>query len=233
MTAAGTFKVGGIVSFPLPEQNNTMVYLPLRQAQWFFAAPDRLTNLILMTHDKNEVNTLAKQLQENLDEEWYAVYTWEELMPDAVAAFEARDAQFKVMAWILYIVAGFGIFGTVITMMYERLREFGILLSIGLKRTQLAVTCVIETIILSFLGVIAGIALGFLIVYNWYRNPIELVGDIGDVMIDYGIEPFMMFSIAPEIFFYQASTIFFIALIVGIYPVKKVFTLDMTKAARK
>ncbi len=233
MTAAGTFKVGGIVTFSLPEQNNTMVYLPLRQAQWFFAAPDRLTNLILMTHDKNEVNTLAKQLQENLDEEWYAIYTWEELMPDAVAAFEARDAQFKVMAWILYIVAGFGIFGTVITMMYERLREFGILLSIGLKRTQLALTCVIETIILSFLGVIAGIALGFLIVYNWYRNPIELVGDIGDVMIDYGIEPFMMFSIAPEIFFYQASTIFFIALIVGIYPVKKVFTLDMTKAARK
>ena len=233
MTAAGTFKVGGIVSFPLPEQNNTMVYLPLRQAQWFFAAPNRLTNLIIMTHDKNEVNNLAHQLQAELDDEWYAVLTWEELMPATVAAFEARDAQIKVLAWILYIVAGFGIFGTVITMMYERMREFGILLSIGLKRVQLAVICVIETIIMSFLGVIAGVAVGFPIVYNWYRNPISLGDELGDVMIDLGIEPVMMFSIAPEIFFYQASTIFFIALIVGIYPVKKVFTLDMTKAARK
>ena len=233
MTAAGTFKVGGIVRFPLPEQNNTMVYLPLRQAQWFFAAPDRLTNLIIMTHDKNEVNTLAQQLQENLDEEWYAVLTWEELLPATVAAFDARDAQIKVMAWILYIVAGFGIFGTVITMMYERMREFGILLSIGLKRAQLAVICVIETIIMSLLGVIAGVIVGFPIVYNWYKNPIKLGDELGDVMIDLGIEPVMMFSIAPDIFFYQASTIFFIALVVGIYPVKKVFRLNMTQAARK
>ena len=30
MTAAGVYKVGGIIEFILPEQNNTMVYLPLK-----------------------------------------------------------------------------------------------------------------------------------------------------------------------------------------------------------
>ncbi|TVQ06608.1 MAG: ABC transporter permease [Bacteroidetes bacterium] len=233
MTAAGTFKVGGIVRFPLPEQNNAMVYLPLKEAQWFFAAPDRLTSLIIMTHTQEDAFELAAQMKQEIDTEWYAVYTWEELMPDKVAAFEARDAQIKVMAWILYIVAGFGIFGTVITMMHERLREFGILLSIGLKRAQLAFVCIIETVVMSLLGVIAGVALGFPIVYNWYRNPISLGDELGDVMIDLGIEPVMSFSIAPDIFIYQASTIFFIALVVGIYPVKKIFGLDITKAARK
>lgn len=233
MTAAGKFGVGGILEFPLPEQNNTMVYLPLGEAQWFFAAPERLTNLILMIEDESEAGLLAKQLQDDLDDEWYAVKTWEELMPDRVAAFEARDAQVKVFAWVLYIVAGFGIFGTIITMMHERLREFGILLSIGLKRAQLATICMFETIFISLTGVITGVAVGFPVVYWFHKNPIPLRGDdITEAFIEFGLEPVMAFSIASDIFVYQALTIFIIALIVGLYPVTRVIRLDMISAAR-
>ncbi len=233
MTAAGKYPVGGIIRFFMPEENNVMVYLPLREAQWFFVAENRLTSLIVMTENESEVDALAADLQNELDPDWYAIKTWEELMPDALLAFEARDAQVKIMAWVLYIVVGFGIFGTIVTMVYERLREFGILLSIGLKRTQLAVICLVETIIIGLLGVLAGIAAGFPIMYYFYVNPIKLTGELAEVMIDMNFEPVLAFSIVPGIFIYQAITIFFIALVVGIYPIKKVFRLEMVSAARK
>ena len=233
MTAAGIYRVGGIIEFILPEQNNTMVYLPLREAQSFFAAPGRLNSLILMVEYEEIVDALAESLREKLDDEWYAVKTWEELLPDAVAALEARDAQVKIFAWILYIVAGFGIFGTIITMMHERLREFGILLSIGLKRVQLSLICLLETIMMSFLGVLAGITVGYPIMYRLNRNPIPLKDELAEVMLDMGFEPVLPFSVASEIFIYQGITIFFIALVVGLYPVRKVFGLDMISAARK
>ncbi len=233
MTAAGIFRVGGIVEFPMPEQNNSMVYLPLREAQILFSAYDRLNSLILMVDDERVVDGLAEDLRERLDEEWYAVKTWEELLPDAVAALEARDAQVKVFAWILYIVAGFGIFGTIITMMYERLREFGILLSIGLKRAQLSVICLLETIFMSLIGVLCGVAIGYPIMFWLNRNPIPLGEEIGEVMIDMGFDPVLPFSVAPDIFIYQGITIFFIALVVSLYPVRKVYKLDVISAARK
>jgi len=233
MTAAGKYPVGGILEFPLPDMNNTMVYLPLAEAQMFFAAPERLNSLILMLEDPHEADDVARHIKADLDDEWYTAKTWEELMPDKVAAFDARDAQVRIFAWVLYIVAGFGIFGTMITMMHERLRELGILLSIGLKRSKLAMVCMLETLFISFIGVLAGAAIGFLIVYQFYRNPIQLGEDVGEVMIDFGLEPYMSFSIAPDIFIYQGITIFFIALIVGLYPVKKVFRLDMIHAARQ
>ncbi len=233
MTAAGIYSVGGIVEFNLPEQNNTLVYLPLKQAQLFFAAPERLNSLILMVEDERIVDDLAQSLREKLDDEWYAVKTWEELLPDAVAALEARDAQVKIFAWILYIVAGFGIFGTIITMMHERLREFGILLSIGLKRAQLSSICLLETVMMSFLGVLSGIAIGYPVMYWLNRNPIPLEDELAGVMLDMGFEPVLPFSVAPDIFVYQGITIFFIALVVGLYPVRKVFGLDMISAARK
>ncbi len=233
MTAAGKYEVGGIIQFTIPEQNNRMVYLTLREAQWFYAAPDRLTNLIIMVDDARDVALLAQNLQNDLDDEWYAVKTWEQLLPDEVAAFEARDAQVKLFAWILYIVVGFGIFGTIIMMLYERLREFGILLSIGLKRAQLAIICALETVFISFIGVLTGIVAGFFIVYWLYQNPIHLTGDLADIMLDFGLEPIYAFSIAPHIFIFQGMIIFIIALIVGMYPVRKVFKLDMVEAARK
>ena len=126
-----------------------------------------------------------------------------------------------MFAWILYLVAGFGIFGTIITMMYERLREFGILLSIGLKRTQLSVICLLETIMMSFLGVLSGIAIGYPVMSWLKRNPIPLRDDLAEVMLDMGFEPVLPFSVAPDIFIYQGITIFFIALVVGLYPVRK------------
>jgi len=232
MTAAGKYPVGGIIRFFMPEENNVMVYLPLREAQWFFVAENRLTNLIVMTENESEADALAADLQNELDPEWYAVKTWDELMPDFLMAFEVRDAQVKIMAWVLYIVVGFGIFGTIVTMVYERLREFGILLSIGMKRTQLAGICLTETIIISLLGVLAGAAVGLPIMYFFYTNPIQLTGELAEVMIDMNFEPVLAFSIEPGIFLYQAITIFFIALVVGIYPVKKVFGLEMVSAAR-
>jgi len=199
----------------------------------FFAAPERLSSLILMVEDERVVDDLAESLRAELDDEWYAVKTWEELLPDAVAALEARDAQVKVFAWILYIVAGFGIFGTIITMMYERLREFGILLSIGLKRTQLSAICLLETVFMSLLGVLCGVAIGYPIMYWLNRNPIPLKDDLAEVMLDMGFEPVLPFSVAPDIFIYQGITIFIIALVVSLYPVKKVFRMDMISAARK
>ena len=232
MTAAGKYPVGGILRFFMPEENNVMVYLPLREAQWFFVAENRLTNLIVMTGNESEVDALATDLQQELDPEWYTVKTWEELMPDFMMAFEARDAQVKIMAWVLYIVVGFGIFGTIVTMVYERMREFGILLSIGLKRTQLAIVCLMETIIISLLGVAAGIAGGLPLMYYFYLRPIQLKGELADVMIDMNFEPILAFSIAPGIFIYQAITIFFIAMVVGIYPIQKVFRMEMVSAAR-
>ncbi len=232
MTAVGTYRIGGFIEFFMPEQNNTMVYLPLKQAQYFFAAPDRLTNLIIMTEDEDIVPELARNLENNLDPEWYTVKTWEELMPDKLAAFEAREAQVAIFAWVLYIVVGFGIFGTIMTMLFERLREFGILLSIGLKRLQLAAICMIETLIISFLGVFAGVTAGFLIVLRLHLNPVRLGDELGDIMIDMGFEPVFSFSIAPDIFLYQGMVIFFIALIVGLYPVTRVLRMDMVHASR-
>ena len=42
--AAGLFLIKGIMKFPVPEQNNQTIYIPLSKAQDFYAMPDLLTS---------------------------------------------------------------------------------------------------------------------------------------------------------------------------------------------
>jgi len=159
--------------------------------------------------------------------------TWDQLMPDMVGLIEMREAVNQIMALVLYMVVGFGIFGTIVTMMYERLREFGILLSIGLKRARLAFVCFMETIMISLTGVAAGTAVAYPLMVLLYFYPIRFSGDMAQYMLDFGLEPIIPFAIAPRVFIHQAAIIFVIALVIGIYPVRKVFKLDPVSAARK
>ncbi len=65
---------------------------------------------------------LKKYLMHN-----YEVMDWEELSPELVQSIEIDNASGIIMLGILYIVIAFGIFGTIMMMTAERVKEFGIL----------------------------------------------------------------------------------------------------------
>ncbi len=226
-TAAGMYPVKGIVKLSVPELNNNTVYMPLATAQWFYAAPDRLSALIIMPENPKHTRRITARLNEALDSEWYSALSWEYLLQDLLKMMQMDRAGSQVIIYILYIVIGFGLFGTILTMMLERIREFAMLISIGMKRYQLAVVCLLESFFMSFIGVIIGMMVTFPFVYYFNKNPIPLKGEMAELLIDYGFEPVMPTSIAPSIFITQAIVVFIIALLIGLYPAYKAFKLNV------
>lgn len=227
MTAAGKYRVKGIVSLNIPEMNNNTVYMSLAAAQWFYGADERLSALIIMPNNPKRTDQLADKLRANIDSEWYAVLTWEALLEDILALMKFDMAGTMVMLMILYIVIAFGLYGTILTMMLERQREFGMLLSLGMKRAQLAVVCFTESVFLSIAGVIAGIVAAIPVVLYFFYHPIRLTGDMAEAMLDYGFEPIMPFSLDPTVFWSQAQIVLIISLFIGIYPVYRVFRMNI------
>ncbi len=232
ITATGMFEVGGIIEFQLPEQNNTAVFLPLEKAQWYFAAENRLTNLIIMPANTERIDYLAGELQNRLDDEWYAAKTWKELMPDMVGLMQMQDTVYTGIAWIFYIIVGFGIFGTILTMLHERMQEFGILLSIGMKRFQLGSIGLIETIFIGLLGIAGGALVALPIVYFFHLFPIAFTGEMADYILRFGMEPVFPFVIDKQIFIQQAYTVFGITLLIGLYTMRKIHGIRILEAAQ-
>ena len=75
--------------------------------------------------------------------------TWKQTLPEIEQTITADSAGGLIMAFILYVIVVFVMFGTVLMMTEERKYEFGVLISIGMSRLRLFGIILCETIILS------------------------------------------------------------------------------------
>lgn len=231
VTAAAQVPIVGIIKFTLPELNKVFTYLSLDYAQWVFSAPDRLTSLSVMIDNPKNLDEIESDIKKIFDES-FEVMDWKELSPELVQSIQIDNAQGIIMLGILYVVIAFGIFGTIMMMTAERIKEFGILISVGMKKWKLALVSVYETLFISFIGVAAGAIISVPILFYFRANPIPLTGEMADAIVAWGFEPILPFAVYPGMFFAQIWTVLAIAAVSAIYPVLFIRKLKPVEALR-
>ncbi len=170
MSAAGKYPIVGLVHLPQPDFNRVLVYMPIKQAQYFFGANDRVTALALILNKTDIVHDLATSLKKELPGK-YEVMSWQQMMPELVQAIEADNNGGVIMLMVLYMIVGFGILGTVLMMTAERRYELGIMLAVGMRRLRLGLTLLTETITMALLGTFLGIVASLPIMWYFHLNP--------------------------------------------------------------
>ncbi len=231
ISAAGKYPIRGLVKHASPDLNKVVVYMDLANCQEFYSAPNRISSLVVNVKNNIAMNTLQRKLKKEIAAP-YSVMNWEEMQPQIVQQIESDRAGGIIMKAILYIVIAFGILATIMMMMAERRKEFGVMVAIGMQKIKLARILFIETLLIGSLGVIAGTIISFPIIMIQVAYPIPLTGQTAQVMEDFGFEPYMFFSNEPSVFYHQALTVFFIILLISLYPVLASSKLNVIKSIR-
>ena len=232
MQAVGAYPVSGILDMKNPNLNNTSVFMSLPKAQDFLSANNLMTHLVInkkqYSKEADIVATIKKQLNQD-----YEIMSWQEMMPEIETIIQADSAGGLIMIFILYMIITFGIFGTVLMMTQERKYEFGVVISIGMKKTKLMVAMVYETIFLSAIGILLGIVLSRPIVLYFYNNPLEFPSDQVEMMENQGFEAVIPFMSSYDIPITHGLIIFFISLIICFYPILTIYKLNPIKAMKR
>lgn len=231
INAAGKYPVIGIIKFPSPELNKSMVYLPLNEAQYLFGAENRLTALVLDIEEVVEAEALTKSIRKDLPNN-LEVMGWKKMLPELDQMIQGERAESAIFLFVLYMLIAFGIFGTVLMMTLERQYEFGVLVAIGMRKLKLSSVIILENILISFLGALTGTVLSVPVVSYFHNYPIRITGDLEKAYENFGFEPTFYFSIAPEIFYSQTLVVLSVALVLSVYPLVKVLSIDPVKAMR-
>ncbi len=225
-TAAGLYKVKGIVKFALPEMNNATVYLPLPVAQQLLSTGELVTSWVLSLDSVRDVEKVKRQLIE-LYEPDYKVWDWMELAPEVEQSIVLDRVSGQFMMYLLYAIVGFGLFATLVMMTLERQREFAVMLATGMLRGKLVALVCLESLMIGLLGAAIGIALALPIIIYFFFNPIRLGGDTAKMMLDMGYEPIMPVALEASLFSNQVMIILGLLAICMIYPVSRIIHLKV------
>lgn len=232
-TATGKYSVKGLVKFGSPELSKQLVILPLQEAQWFFGAEGMCTNIVVLMDNPDNAKHIATDLSKTLPS-GHVANDWETLSPDLKNMIETDRVEGYVFMFILYLVISFGIFGTMLMMLAERMHEFGVLVAVGMKRWRLAAVFWLEVVMLSLLGAALGMV-GALPVVGWfYYFPITFGEgeEFAKMFEEYGMEPVMQASVDFGVFATQAAVVALITSVIALYPMMRLLRLKAIEAMR-
>ena len=230
MQAVGAYPVSGILDLKNPTLNKISVFMTLSNAQDFLSAQNMITHLILNKQKNKDEDAIALNVKNLINDEVYEVMTWREMLPELEQLIKADSAGGLIMVFILYMIVSFGIFGTVLMMTQERKYEFGVLISIGMKKIRLIKTMVYETILLASVGAILGIALSRPVII--FLSPIKFPKEQAQMFENLGFEAVIPFMNTYDIPLTHGFIIFFISLIICLYPLSVILKLDPIKAMK-
>ncbi len=231
VTAAAKYRVKGIIKFPIPQLNNQLIYLPLKAGQEFYSSYDRVTTYSVMISNPEDLDEIAEKVKSELSDD-YVVMDWTELNKEMVQAIQTDDVGGQIMLGILYMVIGFGMFGTIMMMTMERRKEFAIMVAIGMQRFKLFLVILFETIMIGIVALIISLIITYPVLLYYFYNPVPLEGEFAEAMEMFGAEPIMPFSLDADIFINQTMAVIIIAFIASLYPLTKILRFKVLQAMR-
>jgi ABC-type antimicrobial peptide transport system permease subunit len=150
----------------------------------------------------------------------YEVLPWTKLQPLLQTYLKLYDEFIAIWYMVVFIAMGFGIVNTTLMAVFERMREFGLLKSLGMKSRQIVLEVIMESFLLLLLGVVMGTVLAVLCVWAISINGIDLTAFAA------GMETFGMTRIIYPVLLIEdvmlsISIVFVLGLIVCLYPALK------------
>jgi ABC-type lipoprotein release transport system permease subunit len=234
VSATGIFPVRGIMKMPSPEIDNKLIIMTIPAAQKFFDAEGKITSLVINLTDKSNrtIKTAKTRINLLLPDKNTIAKTWYELNPILYQQIQGDSQTGVAMLGLLYFIIFFGIFGTVLMMVSERKKEFGVLVAIGMQKKKLKRIVTIEMLLLGAIGLVCGLLASVPLILYFYYYPIVLKGDLANTMEDWGWDAVMPTAWFGPYFYWQAVIVAFMVVFAAIYPLRKIGKLKEIEALR-
>ncbi len=148
------FRIVGVFDAEPQAMETGYVFTGRRIAQEMLKVGDDISEIAIMTRDRNDLGTLVAALRAaapNLD-----VAPWSELRPVLVLTEKVNSVILLVWFAVVFAAMSFGLINTLLMAVFERTREFGLFQALGMPPRYILQQVLIESLILLIIGLVLG-----------------------------------------------------------------------------
>ncbi|MEP5567115.1 MAG: FtsX-like permease family protein [Halioglobus sp.] len=229
--AAGIATVVGIIDSGMTELDRSIAEIPLEYFQEIFAMEDDVHMIVSKVDDLDKVAPLQAQVQQQLSDPELKVLDWDQLQPGLSQAIQADLFSSFVMYAVLIVLVAFSVLNTQLMSVLERTREFGVMTALGVSPGQLGRLVLLETAIMSLLGLLLGCLVGGLATAYLGQTGIALDG-MKEAMERYNIEGRLYPQLSVLSLLAGPVIVFLGGMLAAIYPALRLYTLQPVAAMR-
>lgn len=161
-----TFKIVGRMESGLKMLNELVFFLPLDQAQVILEMEDQVTEVLLITENRDLVDQVLPEVKELISDhgavDQYLALSYKEVS-DVISFLEIAELMYNEIYIFLVLLGCIVVINTMIMIVKERTREIGMMLSLGLEGKNILQLFVIEGAIMGIIGSFIGALAGSLI----------------------------------------------------------------------
>ncbi|WP_198373007.1 ABC transporter permease [Roseomonas rosulenta] len=154
-------KIVGIFHTGLVSLDQSAGYALLKVNQVLQDRPNVVNQILLRLADVTQAEPLARQLEDRFGDR---VESWEEQNRNILTVFIIQNAIMYSVTGAILLVAAFGIYNIISTVVFEKTRDIAILKSLGFTEGDIQLLFLVQGIIAGFLGALLGCLIGQLMI---------------------------------------------------------------------
>lgn len=172
--ASRAFRIVGVFRAELEATEKQYLFVTLPAAQQMLKAGDEVSEIAILLGNYRDAAAVADTLRAGIADQSLQVYTWQELLPLVSSVMKMYDGFILIWFVVVFIAMGFGLVNTILMAVFERVREFGLLRSLGMKPRLVVAEVLAESFFLLAIGTLAGNLLGLASCWLLSGNGIDL-----------------------------------------------------------
>lgn len=151
-------KVVGLYNTGIVQIDNFQAYALLKKVQVLQNRPNVINRIRVRLDDVTQAETLARRIEQRFG---YRSESWEEANQNVLGIFVIQNGIMYATTGAILVVAAFGIFNIISTVVLEKTRDIAILKSIGLSERDIEVAFILEGLFVGVTGSLLGWLIGF------------------------------------------------------------------------
>jgi ABC-type lipoprotein release transport system permease subunit len=233
--AATVVRVKGIYASGIDAFDRNVIQIPLKTFQEVYAMGNAVHEIVIIADSLADIDAMRHTISDPIAEvnnpTPLKILDWEELMPGLRQGIEMDLVSGMIFYFLLILVVAFSILNTFLMAIFERTREFGVLMAIGTTPLRLTKILLMESMTMAACGIVSGILLGSAVTLYFQTHGIDISG-ASDLLSQFGISG----RIYPKLSLVSAlsgpAAVLLITLCAALYPALRVKRLQPVEAMR-